>query len=159
MKRESLKAANWVSAVALVLGLASFAQADSPVPLKENANGQLTNVVLPVGETPGHMDFVAVGQATQLGKYNEVGGHDFYPDGTLFGEFETTAADGATISGMYYGTFHPIEGGLVQFDVTAEWLLGTGRLEGVTGSGSVVAVLDPATGRFHLDSDGTWILP
>ena len=60
MKRESMKAASLVQAVALMLFVANFAQADSPVPLKEKANGQLTYFVPPtIGETPGHMDFVA----------------------------------------------------------------------------------------------------
>jgi hypothetical protein len=158
MTRESLKAASLVGAVVLTLGLASFAHADSPVPHKERTNGQIVNLVLPDGVNPGRMDFVGNGFATHMGNYVEVGGHDFYPDGTLVGEFESTAADGSTISGIYYGTFHDIGGGFAQFDVTAEWLEGTGRLDGVTGIGSVVAILDTSTGMFHFVADGTWNL-
>ena len=77
----------------------------------------------------------------------------------MIGSFTSTAADGSTISGIYYGTFAPIGGGLFEFNVTAEWLVGTGRLEGVTGIGDVVAVLDGATGLLHYDTDATWDLP
>src|SRR5262249_41601089 len=107
----------------------------------------------------GHMDFVAEGVATQMGHYTQTGGHDFYADGSLFGTFTSTAADGSTISGIYYGGFFPIGGGLFEFDVTAQWLEGTDRLEGVTGIGDVVAILDGTTLEFHYVTDATWDLP
>src|SRR5262249_62247182 len=107
----------------------------------------------------GHMDFTAEGTATHMGKYTEMGGHDFYADGTLFGSFKSTAADGSTIAGIYYGVFFPIDDCFFEFDGTAVWQVGTGRLEGVTGCGSVVAILDGTTLEFHFDADATWNMP
>jgi hypothetical protein len=162
MKRNSMKTLSLVAAIALVLSLADFAEAgkeSKTVPHKERTSGQAINIVPPDGENPGHLDFVGSGYATHLGNYTETGGHDFYPDGTLFGEFESTAANGDTISGIYYGTFQVLEGGIGRFDVTAEWLEGTGRLEGITGIGTVVAFMDLATGEFHFVTDGTWVKP
>jgi hypothetical protein len=143
-----------------ILGLVSPAVADAPVPHKESTDGVITNVVPITADNPvGHMDFKAVGVATHMGRYTETGGHDFYADGSLSGSFKSTAADGSTISGVYYGVFFPIGDGLFEFDVTAEWQVGTGRLQGVTGSGSVVAILDGATLKFHFDTDATWMFP
>jgi hypothetical protein len=160
MKRQSMKTLSLVAAIALVLSLADLVQAGSKtVPHKERTSGQATNIVPPDGDNPGRLDFVASGHATHLGNYIEVGGHDFYPDGTLFGEFESTAANGDTISGIYYGTFQVLEGGIGRFDVTIEWQEGTGRLEGITGIGSAAAILDLATGEFFFDADGTWVKP
>jgi hypothetical protein len=159
MKRESMNAASLVQAVALMLCLASFAYADSPIPHKERTIGQLTNLVPPDGDNPGRMDFVGLGQATHLGRYTQVGGHDFYADGTLIGEFADVASNGDETSGVYSGTYEFLSETMVRFDVTAEWLEGTGRLEGVTGSGTVVAILDLTTGIFHYETDATWILP
>src|SRR5262245_49778397 len=91
-----------------MLGLVSAVMAAGPheVPHKESADGVITNVV-PITDTNpvGHMDFTAEGTATHLGKYTQTGGHDFYADGTLVGTFTSTAADGSTISGIYYGVF------------------------------------------------------
>lgn len=145
-----------------VLGLVTTAVADSKhqVPHKESADGVITAVVPITDDNPvGHMDFMAEGVATHLGHYTQTGGHDFYADGTLVGSFKSTAVDGSTISGLYSGVFFPTDDGFIEFDVTAEWLVGTGRLKGVTGSGCVVAILDGATLEFHYDTDATWNMP
>lgn len=160
MTRNSMKTLSLVTAIAFVISLADFAHADpKTVPHKERTNGQAFNITPPDGDNPGHMDFVASGHATHLGNYTETGGHDFYADGTLVGEFESTAANGDKISGIYYGTFQVLEGGIGRFDVTIEWLEGTGRLDGTTGIGSAVAFMDLATGKFYFDADGTWTMP
>lgn len=148
-----------VAAIATTLGLAGPAWAQT-VPHKERASGVLTSIVPITEDNPvGSMEFAAEGNASHVGRYSQVGGHDFFADGTLVGTFTTTAADGSVISGIYYGTFAPIGGTLFQFNVTAEWLEGTGRLTGVTGVAEVVAILDAATGEVHYDTLGTWTLP
>lgn len=157
---------HWINSLGqLVVAVATMAAvniavADPTVPHKETAVGQLTNIENPTPDNPaGRMDFIGVGYATHMGTYTQVGGHDFFPDGTRIGEFESTAADGSVVAGIYYGTFEDIGGGFVRFDVTAEWLLGTDRLEGVTGIGEVIAILDLATGIFEYDTDATWTMP
>lgn len=145
-----------------ILGLVGTVVADSTheVPHKESTDGVITNVVPITDDNPvGHMDFTAEGVATQMGKYTETGGHDFYADGSLVGSFTSTAADGSTISGIYYGVFFPIDDGQFEFNVTAVWQTGTGRLKGVTGSGPVVAILDGTTLHFQFDADATWNMP
>jgi hypothetical protein len=129
------------------------------VPHKESCDGVLTNVIPPSADAPGEMDFVGVGKATHMGQYHIVGGHLFTPEGDLVGAFTSTAADGSTISGTYEGVFFPIGGTLYQFEVSVDYLVGTGRLAGVTGHAETVAILDAATGEFHYDTLGTWTLP
>ncbi len=157
-----LHIANTVLATSILVGLsAPFAAADdATVPYKEHATGGLTNQVDPTPENPvGHQDFAVVGNGTHMGQYTQVGGHDFFADGTLVGVFTSTAADGSTISGTYSGTFQPVGGGVFRFDVIAEWLVGTGRLEGVTGIAEVTAFLDGSTGAVEYVTDGEWTLP
>ncbi len=152
MKRFLSCQAAFAIAVLGVFCAAGAAHAHT-VPHKESCDGRLTSV------TPITMDFVGTGVATHMGKYHIVGGHLYFPDGTLFGVFTSTAADGSTISGTYAGTFAPIGGTLFRFDVDVHYLTGTGRLAGVTGSADTVAILDMATGLFHYDTDGTWDRP
>ena len=151
MFRNTFRTGPALLALVAGLGLANPAPAQT-VPHKESATGRLTLV------TATEMQFVAAGHGTHLGKYTEVGSHFYFPDGTLFGGFTQTAADGATISGTYAGTFAPIGGGFFQFEVTVEWLAGTGRLEGVTGTGTVSAILDGATGNIVIEASGVWDL-
>ena len=67
------------------------------VPHKEHCRGTLTNVV------PGTLFFAGRGVATHFGKYTIVGSNDFDNAGNVLnGEFTTTAADGSTISGIYF---------------------------------------------------------
>jgi hypothetical protein len=111
------------------------------------------------------MTWVGEGRATHMGKYAEVGAHNFTaPDAqgaglVLNGVFHSTAANGATIAGTYSGTYQFLPDNLVRFDVTAIYLRGTGRLTGVTGQGQVVALLDTTTGEFHFDTVGFWTKP
>lgn len=138
---------------ATMLSLVTTALSAGDVPHFENAIGQV------IFQNNVRQEFVATGHGTHIGQYTQVGGHNFYPDGTLEGEFTSTSSDGATISGTYFGTFAPIGGGLFEFDVTAVWLDGTGRLEGVTGIGEVKAILDGNTGIVTYETDAGWDLP
>ena len=138
--------------VVATLGLSGTASAQT-IPHKEASAGQLTNV------TATQMDWTTTGHGTHYGKYTEVGSHLYFPDGTLYGVFTVTAADGSTMSGTYEGTFAPIGGGLFLFEVDVYWLEGTGRLEGVTGSGSATAILDGATGAVVVQAEGLWSRP
>jgi hypothetical protein len=134
------------------LYLAGTASAQS-VPHKEGSVGQIT------GDNGSVMTWVAAGNGTHYGKYTESGHHAYFSDGSLFGVFTVIAADGATLSGSYEGSFTPIGGGFFQFDVSVEWLVGTGRLAGVTGTGSASAILDGATGQVVIQASGTWDHP
>jgi hypothetical protein len=119
------------------LTLAASAGAGPTVPHKERCAGTIRAVL------PGTLFFAGEGNATHFGEYSIVGSNDFDADGNVLnGEFITTAADGSTISGVYEGTYTPLPNGQVRFDVHVLWLEGTGRLEGVTGEGDVVAILD-----------------
>lgn len=149
-----------VACAAMFLTLGATILSAGEVPHLEKTVGQVIFQRDPTPENPvGRQEFIAVGHGTHLGQYTQVGAHDFYPDGTLEGEFESTASDGATISGVYSGSFAPIGGGLFEFNVTAVWLDGTGRLAGVAGSGDVRAILDSATGIVTYETDATWELP
>jgi hypothetical protein len=149
-----------------ILGLASHVLAGPTVPYKESTDGQLTSSVNPTITNPlGSQTWVAVGQATHMGKYSESGGHNFTAPNAqgqgliLNGKFTSVAADGSTISGVYSGTYTVLPNNMVQYTVTATWLTGTGRLTGVTGTGGVVALLNGATGKFHFETNATWTLP
>jgi hypothetical protein len=144
---------------ALSLLLAGAVLGDHSVPWKAKADGQITNSVPPTADSPGRMDFVAVGTSTHLGLYTEVGGADILADGTVAnGTYTKTAADGSTISGTYSGTFQFLSPTEIEFDVTTPVTGGTGRFAGVTGTGQLVAVLDLATGLFHYKKTGTLTL-
>ncbi len=136
------------------------------VPHRESCDGSLTSVVNPTPQNPvGSMTFLGKGVATHMGKYQITGGHTFRFNpgsttaGTLNGTFKSTAADGSTIAGIYFGTFAAQPNNTIRFDVTAVYQVGTRRLLGVTGRGAVVAILDAATGNFHYDTLGTWTFP
>jgi hypothetical protein len=123
--------------------LAHAALAGHPhnVPHQERSQGTLTSV------TDGHLEFAGTGNATHFGNYTQTGGNDFvFVTATMGlvqkGKFTTTAADGSTITGIYCGTFTVHAPNLIEFDVTAVWQSGTGRLSGVTGQADVVAFLD-----------------
>ena len=142
-----------VMAATLLVGLSS---ATTDVPLREKAVGTVTSLA------PGHIAFAGVGTATHLGKYTEVGSNDFDDQGHIFnGQFVITAADGSTISGTYSGTYTPLASGKIQFNVTATYTLGTGRLAGVTGHSNIVAVLDELAlgAALQYAGLGTLVLP
>lgn len=126
------------------------------VPHKERCAGTITSVV------PGTLHFAGQGNATHFGKYSITGSNDFDDQGNVLnGQFTTTTADGSTISGVYEGTYTPLPGGKVRFDVHVLWLEGTGRLEGVTGEADVVAILDgvEAGAGFTYTTLGTLTFP
>src|SRR5262245_61551901 len=139
-------------ALAAVFALTAPAAAQS-VPHKERSEGNLTNV------TPTEMSWAAAGHGTHYGKYTEVGSHLYFPDGSLYGTFTVTAADGSTMAGSYEGVFYPIGDGLFFFDVDVYWETGTGRFAGATGVGSATAVLDGATGAVSVEAGGLWSQP
>ncbi len=145
-----------IAAVMVVATLAAAAAPPNPVPHKEQASGTLIDL------QPGTMIITGQGVATHFGLYTIEGSHDFDDQGNVTnGQFTTTTADGATISGTYSGTYFGLPSGQVQFDVHAFWLEGTGRLEGVTGQGDVVAILDAvATGaEFEYETIGELMFP
>jgi hypothetical protein len=166
MFRHPLRLGPALLALAGSLSLAAPARAQTVVPHQESADGKLTLVVNPTPLAPlGTMNFVAQGVATHMGKYGEVGGHNFSAPNALGvglvvnGVFKSTAADGSTIAGTYSGTYTVLGNNMIRFNVTAVYLTGTGRLTGVTGQTAVVALLNGATGNFHYDDKGFWVLP
>jgi len=141
-------------ACATTLGMPVSALAGPTVPHFESCDGK---VAFP---SPGVLTFSGVGVATHMGRYTISGGNQTTPDGQVkFGTFTSVAADGSTISGVYAGTFALLPNNKVQFNVNVQWLKGTGRLTGVTGQASVVAVIDLPTLTYHYDTVGTWTLP
>lgn len=142
-----------LAALALVAGLSLAGSARAQVPHKESSNGQITGV------TATEMTWVAAGHGTHYGNYTEEGSHFYFSDGTLFGTFTITTANGDTMSGSYAGTFADLGGGFTSFDVDVEWLVGTGRLEGSTGVGSAYAVMENATGKVVISAGGLWNQP
>ena len=138
----------------LLVGVSSAAAPEAP--FKEKGVGTVSSVV------PGHLSFAGSGTASHLGKFTEVGSNDFDDQGNIFnGHFTTTASDGATVSGVYSGTFAPQPSGKIQFNLTVTWLEGTGRLTGATGQLNVVALLDAVApgATFEYEGLGSVVLP
>jgi hypothetical protein len=133
----------------------------------ESVDGQVTSVVPPNQDHPHTtlMTAVGAGWATQLGHYTETFRQEITAPNAqgvgqiLDGRFTSTAADGSTISGTYSGTYTLLGNNMVRYNVTPIWTEGTGRLAGITGQGTVVAVLNTATGAFHFDTVALWKLP
>src|SRR5262245_61655945 len=137
-------------AATLALGIASTlcftqpAAAGPTVPHKETSDGTVTFTA------PDALTFKGPALATHLGRYSTSGGNQTTADGRIInGTFKSIAADGSTISGTYSGTFTPLANNKVRFNVDAVWVRGTGRLAGVTGRGSVVAIVDLNTNTYH----------
>jgi hypothetical protein len=111
--------------------------AGKTIPYRDRAQGTLLELL------PDRMDFAAQGSATLFGKYSIEGSHNYDLMGNVTGGvFTTTTEDGATISGIYSGTYALQPDGSVLFAVFVEWLVGTGRLAGVTGTAEFHATLD-----------------
>jgi hypothetical protein len=149
-------------ALALIggLGVGNRAAAQT-VPHKEKAVGTIDSLSFPDPAT-AVQEWSGVGQATQMGRYTQSGHHAIdLATGVVVGKFTSTAADGSTISGTYDGTVTEIAPGVLLFDVTAYWLTGTDRLEGVTGQAEVLAVVlgIDAGSTFNYSDEGYWILP
>lgn len=146
------------AAATRVLTGSSLAQPDRlrTLPHREHASGTLTDV------QPGTLFFAGSGLATHFGRYSIEGSNNFDNLGNVNdGVFTTTTADGSTLTGIYFGTYTPLPSGQVRFNVEAQWLEGTGRFEGVTGTGDVVAILDavaPGAG-FEYVTNGTLTFP
>jgi hypothetical protein len=137
-----------------VLALAQPVAAGPTVPHKESCNGK---VAFPA---QGVLAFSGQGVATHMGKYAISGGNQITPDGQIrFGTFTSVAADGATITGVYSGTYTNLPNNTVRFDVTVFWQQGTGRLVGVTGQAAVVALVNLNNNTYHYDTLGTWTFP
>ena len=148
-------------AVGLGFCLAGTASAQV-VPHKEKASGTI-HVSELISDTVAVQEWSAQGTATHMGNYTQTGSHkvDLLTGEIFDGEFTSVAADGSTASGIYSGTFTLNADGTVRYEVTAIWLEGTGRLEGLEGIGDVTAV---ATGvapgsTFRYVTDGEWDLP
>src|SRR5262245_59995426 len=98
MFRSTFRISSALLALVAGLSLANSAQAQS-VPYKEHSMGQLLSTV------GNRQDWEAAGQGTHIGNYTETGHHFLNDDGTLYGVFTHTAADGSTDYGAYVGTF------------------------------------------------------
>lgn len=126
------------------------------VPYKGRASGTLTTV------SPGFLSFTAIGNATHLGRYTEVGSNNFDEFGNVSnGVFTYTAADGSTLSGTYSGTYTPLPTGDIRFNVNVDYVQGTGRLAGVTGDAQLVATLSGVAlgAAFTYETRGSLVFP
>jgi hypothetical protein len=149
-----------VMALAVITGLGDSVSAKT-VPHKENASGTIDSLSFPI---PGIaiQEWSGVGTATTMGRYTQSGAHAIdLATGEVNGVFTSTAADGSTVFGTYDGTVTEIEPGVFLFDVTAHWLGGTGRLEGIIGEAEVLAVVNgiAAGSTFNYSDEGFWIRP
>ena len=123
------------------LSLANTAAAQS-VPYKEKGAGHIDALYF-LSPTIAVQEWSGGGLASHLGKYTQSGMHAIdLTTGAISGRFTTTAAEGATITGHYDGYIVLNPDGSVGYFVTAHWDVGTGRLAGVTGVGTVVAVAE-----------------
>lgn len=136
--------------------LSTTSAAQVTLPHREHCNGTVTAAV------SGKLFFKGQGVATHFGRYIIEGSNDFDVLGNISnGVFTTTSSDGSTISGIYSGTSVVLPSGKIRFDVSATWLGGTGRFEGVTGRGEVVAILDGVTpgAAFEYNTLGFLLVP
>ena len=143
------------------LGLGSPAQAQS-VPHKEKVEGTI-HVSEFISETVAVQEASGEGIGTHIGAYTETFRHkvDLLTRAIFDGEFASTAADGSTVYGIYFGRFAINPGGTVSYEVTPIWLGGTGRFEGLSGIGSVTALATGVTpgSTFEFVTDAEWNLP
>ena len=150
-----------ILAIGVGLGLASAVQAQT-VPHKEKASGTIDVSEL-ISPTVAAQAGSGTGTATHMGRYSQAFHHkvDLLTGAIFDGEFTSVAADGSTTSGIYSGSFTINGDGTVSYHVTAIWLGGTGRLEGVTGIAEVVAEASGVTpgSTFKYVDEGVWYLP
>lgn len=116
-----------------------------------------------IAPTVAVQEFSGGGNATHMGKYTQTGSHKVdLATGEIFdGEFTSVAADGSTASGVYSGSFTINADGTVSYFVSAIWLGGTGRFEGLFGIADVEALatgVEPGS-TFEYVTDGAWLLP
>ncbi len=160
MFRHSLRVGSGVMALVASLSLASPSWAQS-VPHKEKGAGHI-DALYPISPTVVVQEWSGGGLATHLGDYTQSGIHAIdLTTGAIAGVFTTTAADGATLLGHYDGFIVLNPDGTVGYFVTAFWDVATGRLEGVTGEGTVVALAEsPFPGAaYSYITDGELLFP
>jgi hypothetical protein len=151
------------SVAAIVAGLA-FAETSvaSSAPHKEKCAGTVTVSELE-SPTVAVQAWEGSGNATHMGAYTEVGSHkaDLLTGAIYDGQFTSTAADGSTVYGTYSGSFAINPDGSATYLVTAIWLGGTGRFEGLSGIGTVTSHVSGITpgSTFAFVTDGIWQLP
>ena len=110
-----------------------------------------------------HQEATGIGTATHMGRYTQTLSHkaDLVTGDIYDGVFTSTAADGSTASGIYFGSFTLNPDGTVSYQVTAIWLEGTGRFAGLHGIADVVAEatgVTPGSTFLYVD-EGVWDLP
>jgi hypothetical protein len=146
----------FVASTAAAVIVATAAAVSATVPYKERGTGTVTNVV------GNRIFFAGGGKATHLGKYTLTGSNDFDLVGNIQnGQVTSTAANGATLSGTYAGTYTPLPTGQLKFDVHVQWSTGTDQLAGVTGAANVVAIIDGISpgSPYVLDGIGQLLFP
>jgi hypothetical protein len=156
----------FILTAAALLCWAAPTLAGPTVPYKDHASGtaEVTGVI-----DPGPPPILAIrihgfGEGTHLGLYEFDGHHilNFQTGEVEDGESTLTAADGSTMSGIYFGTSTTRPDGTLEIDLTVLSLGLTGRLEGVTSvfQTTVLATqTGPTTFDFTWTSEGTWTFP
>jgi hypothetical protein len=145
--------------VALSVSATSSAQA---VPHKEKAKGNI-DVSEMISTTDAAQEWHGTGLATHMGTYTQTGSHKIsLVTGEIYdGVFTSVAADGSSVSGIFYGWFTPNADGSVDYTVTAIWLEGTGRFDGIFGIAEVTAHASGVTpgSTYEFVDEGYWLLP
>jgi hypothetical protein len=158
MKRYS-SAASLALAILAVVGLAGPAPAGEQVPFKGSFEGDVT--VTPLAPPFLQVDVEAMGKATQLGKFTLDIPHVVNrANGTAFGSYEFTAANGDTVYAIFTGTATPTATpGVLYIEETATITGGTGRFAGATGSFTVERLYDTVAGTTEGSFEGTISTP
>jgi hypothetical protein len=140
--------------ISLLLGTLPVMATERPFAL--DGNGASTFITDGAGNIIG-ANVTASGTATHLGMWTAVGTVQFTPDpsnpGRLLSSGISTfiAANGDRLQVAVNGALDPATGSDM---ATMQFVGGTGRFDGVSGSGNVVVELNPATGAFKLTAVG-----
>jgi hypothetical protein len=141
--------------ISLLLGAIPVVAEERPFAL--TGNGVATFITDGAGNIIG-ANVTASGTATHLGLWTDVGTVHFTPDPNNPGHFLSSAtttliaANGDKLQATLHGSLDPAAGidmGPIQF------VGGTGRFAGASGSGEFVVELNPATGAFKLTVVGS----
>jgi hypothetical protein len=115
------------------------------VPYKDHASGtaEVIGVIHPGPPPILEIRIHGFGEGTHLGHFEFTGTHilNFQTMEVEDGEFTFTAADGSTISGIYFGPFTQTAPDVRRNDLTVLILEGTDRLAGVTGIVQTVVIV------------------
>jgi hypothetical protein len=126
---------------------AGASRAGDQVPFKATFHGFATSVT-PTADPDVFVIVVPLaGQATHLGRFDELLTHYFnFATGSFVGFTQFTAADGSTFRTVFSGQAYPDPNnpGWITFDVHHTIVDGTGRFAGATGR------FDGVNGRFDL---------